>query len=55
MVIDVKWKRINGILDLKYLRKFTVHKFIGVFFFGEMIFVDLKSFVSIISNSKLYH
>ena len=29
--------------------------FVGIFFFCEMTFVDIKSFVSIIANTKLYH
>ena len=66
MVLEVKWERISDILDLKnfinrdinvnisLFTKFK-HTFVAIFFFGEMTFVGLKSFVSIISNTKLYH
>lgn len=36
------------------LTKFKIDSFVGIIFVVEMTFFDLKSFISVISNTKLY-
>ena len=60
MLLKVKWERINDILHFGDINVY--HTFINKILnahvcwnlFGEMTFVDLKSFVSITSIRKLH-
>ena len=50
------WKILATLMSyVSLFTKFKVHTFVGNCFFGEITIVDLKSIVSLIPNTKLYH